>query len=223
MPARISDVWTDPRGQQRAYLTEGGGGLRASARQALERERVWSEADPSYDEEGYNVGPNGNIRKNDGVPWLEMAGVLAAPIAAAYLPGAVAHMGHAAPAAGGSKVATGGIWNTIGKFANNPLVQQGVSTAGNYLTARTNANAQRDASEAQLQGIREALDFEKSVYADDQKFFEPYGAAGQQSIARLSDLVAQPPRAAMTAQSVMNSGAAPMPQRRSRVSDLARY
>jgi hypothetical protein len=232
------DMWTDPRGTQRPYSTQGGG-LRGGVRNALERQRTWRGVDPSFDTQKYQVGPTGQISEvGPAFDWKLAAGVLAAPVAAAYAPalfgagGTAGTAASAAPAAagagtaaGGAAAAGGGIWNTISRFAANPLVQQGVQAAGQYLTGRTNANASRDAANAQLQGVREALDFEKGVYADDQRFFEPYAQVGQQSVARLSDLVRQPPPAPVTAESLMASGRLPSPNagRRPRMSDLVRY
>ena len=94
-----SNYWTDPTGQQHVYQTTGEG-LEANARRAVERQRVWSGLDPTFDNKKLQVGPTGQLTENkQGFPLWESAAVLAAPLAAGFLPGL---LGGGAPTVGGA-------------------------------------------------------------------------------------------------------------------------
>lgn len=112
-----SNYWTDPAGQRHAYANTSGG-LRGGAARALERERTWSAADPSYDSSEFAI-QNGQIVKDGSTPWWLAPVVLGGPLAGALLPGMWAGSGAAGTAAtgGGAGAASAGAAGAAGSAA----------------------------------------------------------------------------------------------------------
>lgn len=181
----------------------------------------------------FQIDPAGNVNTDHGMstawtnPWFR-AGLIGAAAAGTMgaagvfggaAGGAGAAGGGAAAAAGGAAAsgvgagtgaalaagAGGGLWGSIGRFAGSAAGQQLIGAAGQIINGRVQAGANDRAAEAQERSAREALDFEKKVYDDEVRDFEPYKAAGASSIARLSDMAGQS-RAPVTADSLMASG-----------------
>lgn len=101
-----------------------------------------------------------------------------------------------------------GFFSSIGKFLGSNLGQQAIETGGQLVGGAMQARAAGQATDAQLAAQREALQFEKDIYANDVRDFAPYQAAGNQSIGRLSELAAAP-RPSMTSGDIYGSGSIP--------------
>jgi hypothetical protein len=129
---------------------------------------------------------------------LPAATLAAAPGVAATAPVAIAS---AAPSVAGSATeaaaptaasSSGGFWSTLGRFAKNyaaPVIGAGAA----IYSAKTQANAQKDAAQLQAQATQQALDFQKSVYNDQWKAYQqelqnlsPYRNTGVSSIQALA-------------------------------------
>lgn len=89
-----------------------------------------------------------------------------------------------------------------------PIAIAAGSALGSIGAAKIGSNASKRAADQQTQANREALDFEKQVYANDLADYEGLKGAGNQALVRLGDLLTQP-RTPATAAGVMGAGQVP--------------
>lgn len=124
----MADTWTDPRGQQHQYGTPTPTSLSARMRRSLERERVWSGIDPSYDSQKFDVLPSGRIQKEEGISPVMVAAMLGAPLAMGFLPGLLA--GSSASAGAGGALASSSLPTAALMGGPGAIASQGVSGLG---------------------------------------------------------------------------------------------
>lgn len=100
----------------------------------------------------------------------------------------------AAPVAAAAGTAAKGISSWLA-----PVLQGVVPTVGSLIGATIAAGASKDASAANAESIKEALDFEKQQYSDLTGRLAPYVSAGTASSDRMSQLLGLPARSGTTA------------------------
>ena len=111
----------------------------------------------------------------------------------ASLPGVSSSLaGSVAPAvAGGGTVGTGILGGLTSPTAS--LIGTGVNALGSIFGAKTQANANEQASQLQAQTAQQALDWVKSQKAAQTTAWQPYQAIGQTALSNLPGLARQAP------------------------------
>lgn len=112
---------------------------------------------------------------------------VAAPGAAAVAPAAAAPAvpSAVAPAAAAAPAATKSIWD---RFAG-PILETAVPAATNLIGTAMNVRANERAAQTQADAEREALEWEKQVFAQRQQQLAPTIEAGSQATVKLADLM----------------------------------
>jgi len=168
-------------------------------------------------DEAGNLNQTANIKKR-----VTIAAIIGGAVAAPYLIGALGAGGAAAGAgatgaagpagagaagaagagaAGGAGAATGaavagtaaaaGSSSLWGRIAGT-LVETGIPVAANLLGTKIATDAQKEAAALEAAGAKEALDWQKQVYAERQRQLAPSIGVGNAATVRLSELMGIP-------------------------------
>lgn len=172
------------------------------------------ETGQSFD--GLNIDTAGNLNEPEGFKhelkkWGPIAGIATAGVLTGGfgLSGLLGMGGGSAAAGGGAAASTAagsagsagaagaagggmGLWNTIRGFLGSNAGQQAIQTGAGLASNIMQNRAQGHAVDAQSDAADKALAWEKELYANDQRDYEPYKREGEASIARLSELLKRP-------------------------------